>query len=63
MAEWENDRVFLGFSECVPAVSSSVTVVLVVPVSPSSVCGFGENILSDTDCEFVVSQTFSLSLQ
>ena len=41
--------------------SSSVTVVLLVLVSPSIVTGFGENILADTDCEFVGSQTFSHS--
>ena len=63
MAEWEDDGFFFGFSGCVPAVSSSVTVVLVVPVSPSSVCGFGEKILSDTDCSLLYRRPFlSLSL-
>ena len=38
-------------------------VVPVVPVFPSIVSGFGENILSDTDGEFAESQTSSLSLQ
>ena len=37
MAEWESDGYFLGFSECTSAVSPSVTVVPVVPVSPSIV--------------------------
>ena len=41
--------------------SSSVTVVPVLLVSPSIVSGFGETLFSDTDCEFVESQTFALS--
>ena len=57
MAEWESDGDSLGFSGCVTAASSSVTVVLVAPVSPSSVSGFGETVLSSSDCQFVESQT------
>ena len=48
----------------VPAVSSSrtaVTVVLVVPVSPSDVSVIGEVVLSDSGREIVESQIFSLS--
>ena len=61
MAEWESDRDYFRFLVCVLAVSSFVTVVLVVP-SPSNVTVFGEIVFSDSDCEFVESQTFS-SLQ
>ena len=57
MAEWESDGDSLGFSVCVTAASSSVTVVPVALVSPSSVSGFGETVLSDSDCQFVESQT------
>ena len=39
------------------AASSSVTVVPVAPVFPSSLSGFGETVLSDSDCQFVESQT------
>ena len=50
----------LGFRG-VLSVSSSVIVVLVVTDSPLIVSGFGENILSDSECDFVESETiFSL---
>ena len=46
------------FAVCVLAVSSFVTFVL---FSPSNVSVLGEVALSDSDCEFGESQTFSLS--
>ena len=38
-----------GFSECVPAVSSGVLVVIDVPDSPSSMVALGEALLSGSD--------------
>ena len=58
------NRVSNDFFENLSPVSTvcpSATVVLVVPVSSSVLGRFGEDILFDTDCEFVESQIVSLS--
>ena len=60
MAEWEGEG-FLGvFGVCVCGVFVCDCCACGASL-PSIVSGFGENILSDTDYEFVQSQTFSLS--
>ena len=46
---------------CVPAVSSFVTAVLLVPGPPSDENVIGEVVLSESECETVESQTFSFS--
>ena len=64
VTEWENDGHSLGILVCVLAVSSfviAVLVVLVVLFSPSDVNVVGEVALSESACEIVESQTFSLS--
>ena len=50
-----------GLSECVPAVSSGVPVVIDVPDSPSSMVVIGRALLSNSDCEIVEPQSFSFS--
>ena len=50
-----------GLSDCVLEVSSGVHVVIDVPVSPSSLVVMSETLVSDSDCEIVEPQSFSLS--